>query len=165
MGKIANIHNKSPETYPEKSGQPTIFTDSRLTLPVNIFGDAFSTSLLPDVVASGGNEARIIVMYSGQLQWPYVLVDGSPVAGFAVITVGIYLDTSTTPAYSIEVFVPVSNISPATPPQPVPFSLFWETPSNGEHTIDIRAIWTAGTGTTAGAWSVNGSLVLITTPV
>ncbi len=165
MGKIAGIKGKSPDVYPpDNSGQPTIATESLTTLPVNVFSDAsppVSTSILPTALLAGGNEDRVIVMYSGQLQWPYDLVDGSPSPAFATITVGIYLDGSSTPAYSIVAFVPVSNIHPATPPQPVPFSLFWETPSDGEHIVDVRATGTTGVG----AWSVSGSLILISTPV
>ncbi len=169
MGYIVRSKGKSPEAYPpDQGGQPVIATDSLLTLPVNVFSKLLppaSVSIIPTTIPAGSDGERIIVMYSGQLQWPYALVNEEgpvvPVPSDETITVGIYLGPSTTPAYSITVFVPASNLSPVTPPQPVPFSLYWETPSDGEHVIDIRA--TAPTNN--GVWSVSGSLILISTPV
>lgn len=165
MGYIVRSKGKSPEAYPpDQGGQPVIATDSLLTLPVNVFSSLSppdSVSIIPTTIPAGSDGERIIVMYSGQLQWPYALVDDAPVPSAETITVGIYLGPDTTPAYSITVFVPASNISPVTPPQPVPFSMYWETPSDGEHVIDIRA--TAPTDN--GVWSVSGSLIIISTPV
>lgn len=165
MGYIVRSKGKSPEAYPpDQGGQPVIATDSLLTPPVNVFSSLSppaSVSIIPTTIPAGSDGERIIVMYSGQLQWPYDLVDDKPAPSDEIITVGIYLGPDTTPAYSITVFVPASNISPVTPPQPVPFSMYWETPSDGEHVIDIRA--TAPTDN--GVWSASGSLIIISTPV
>jgi hypothetical protein len=159
MGKLAGIKGKSPEAYPpDFSGQPTISSQSVVNkTPVN-FINTPPVSLLPDgPIDAGSAEERIIVMFSGQLQWP----NSSEVPGNSTVAVGIYLDGSPTPAYSIVAFVPSSGGIFPSPPQPVPFSLFWETPTDGAHEVDIKANCTTATGATA----TNGSLVLITTPV
>jgi hypothetical protein len=157
MGKIANIKNKSPETYPDNSGKPVIHTESAVnTTPVS-FGPT-PISILPDgPIESGASDARIIVMFSGQIQWS-AFSEGGPSA--SVVSVGIFLDGIST--YNISVAVPATNAFPTTPPAPTPFSLFWESTTDGAHEVDIRA-----TDTTIGniAYAVNGSLVLISTPV
>ncbi len=157
MGKIAGIKDKSLETYPEKNGPPSLSTQSVVnTTPVTATTTALF-SLLPDgPLEAGGSGDRIIVMFSGQLQWP----NATEVAAPATVAVGIYLDGSSSPSYSISVYVPASNVFPATPPQPIPFSLFWETPADGQHSVDIKAQAGAGTG----VYAANGSLVLISTP-
>jgi hypothetical protein len=166
MAKIAGIKGKSPEAYPpDNPGVPIIHTESLLTEPVEFVNTA-PVSLLPDgPVEAGSSGDRIIVMFSGQLQWPFTLVDDAPVADSVIVTVGIYLDGSSTPAYSITAFVPASNVAPATPIQPVPFSLFWETSADGAHEVDIKAEAEGTGGAVVGAWAVSGSLVLISTPV
>ena len=156
MGKIAGIKDKSLETYGEKSGQPTISTESATnTVPV-LIGSA-SVSLLPSgPIDAGGSSERIIIMFSGVFQWSYSEGIPSP----STCTVGIYLDGSPTPIYSISVRVLSTTIYP-NPAEPTPFSLFYETPLNGAHEVDIRAL----VGGDLGAYASNGSLVLISTPV
>src|SRR5208283_6113097 len=120
MAKIAGIKGQSPEAYPpDNTGQSTIHTQSLLTERVDFVGTL--TSLLPHTLQAGGAEERIIVMFSGQIQWP----NATEVAAAATVTAGIYLDGSSTPSYLITFFVPQSTVFP-NPPQPVPSSLFWE---------------------------------------
>ncbi len=159
MGKLAGIKGKSPDAYPPDSlGQPTISTQSVVNrTPVN-FINTPPVSLLPNgPIEAGGAGERIIVMFSGQLQWP----NNSEVPGNSTVAVGVYLDGSPTAFYSVVAFVPSSGGISPTQPQPVPFSLFWETSTNGAHKVDIKANCTTATGATA----ANGSLVLISTPV
>jgi hypothetical protein len=157
MGKIANIKNKSPETYPDNSGKPVIHTESAVnTTPVS-FGPT-PISILPDgPIESGASDARIIVMFSGQIQWS-AFSEGGPSA--SVVSVQIF--QGGVPVYGISVAVPATNPFPTTPPAPTPFSMFWETPTDGAYEIDVKA-----TDATVGniAYAVNGSLVLISTPV
>lgn len=160
MGKIAGIKGKSPEAYPpDNTGKPTISTESAVNPgPVALGLAPALPSLLPDgPIEAGSAGERIIVMFSGALQWP----GGDEGPASATVTVGIYLDGSSTPAYSIPIFLPSSTVSP-NPPQPVSFSLFWETPTDGVHAVDVKAQVTSGG---PGADEVNGSLVLISTPV
>ncbi len=160
MGKLAGIKGKSPDAYPpDNLGQPTISTQSVVNsnfvdIPTN--NASPPASLLPaGPIQAGGAQERIIVMFSGQLQWP----NASEIPGNSTIGVGIYLDGSL--VYSIIAFVASSStVRPDLPIAPVPFSLFWETPANGIHTVDIKA-----KGTLGAAVGANGSLVLITTPV
>jgi len=159
MGKISNFKNKSPETYTDKSGQPIISTESVTNLGPLTATSAALFSLLPHgPLEAGGSTDRIIVMFSGQLQWP----NATEVHTATSATVGIYLDGSATPSYAISVYVPDGGTNPlSNPPAPVPFSLFWETPLEGTHTVDIKAQATPGTG----VYAANCSLILITTPV
>ena len=71
MGKIAGIKDKSLETYPDKSGQPTISTQAVVNnTPVQLLKTP-PTSLLPDgPIEAGGSGESIIVMFSGVFQWP-----------------------------------------------------------------------------------------------
>jgi len=159
MSKIAGIKDKSLETYGERSGQPTISTES-LTYPTPIPLSTVltnPTSLLPaGPIEAGGSGDRIIVMFSGVLQ----RAAGESGPATAVAKIGIYLDGSSTPSYFISVFVPATNAPPTTPPLPTPFSLFWETPANGAYEVDVKAVTTSGA-----CYAANGSIVLITTPV
>lgn len=164
MGKIAGIKDKSLETYPDKSGQPTISTYGKENSDPVLLVVTTPTSLLTGAapVEAGGSGDRIIVMFSGVLQWPASGSGEGQSPENATITVGIYLDGS--PAYSIQAFVPASNLFPNIPPAPVPFSLFWETPVDGVHAVDVKAFVNSG-GLAAAAYAAQGSLVLITTPV
>ncbi len=164
MGKIAGIKDKSLETYPDKSGQPTISTYGKVNTTPTLLGLTTPISLLTGAapVEAGGSGDRIIVMFSGVFQWPASSGGEGQAPESATITVGIYLDGS--PAYSIQAFVPASNLFPTSPPAPVPFSLFWETPADGAHAVDVKAFVNSG-GAAALAYAAQGSLVLITTPV
>ncbi len=164
MGKIAGIKDKSLETYPDKSGQPTISTYGKENNNPVLLVVTTPTSLLTGAapVEAGGSGDRIIVMFSGVLQWPASGSGEGQSPENATITVGIYLDGS--PAYSIQAFVPASNLPNVNPPAPVPFSLFWETPADGAHAVDVKAFVNSG-GLAALAYAAQGSLVLISTPV
>ena len=154
MGKIAGIRGKSPEAYPpDDTGKPSISTQSSSVGPAISFGTV-PVSLLPNGPVEAGNPGeRIIVMYSGVLQW----ANATEVATAVTVDVGIYLDGS--PAYSISAFVP--GQTPNTfPTKPVPFSLFWETPTNGAHTVDVKANTVANS-----CYAASRSIVLISTPV
>jgi len=159
MGKIAGIKNKSLETYPELSGQPTISTESVTNVgPVTATISALFSLLPHGPLEAGGSTDRIIVMFSGQFEWP----NATEVHTSTTATVGVYLDGSLTPSYIISVYVPDGGTNPLTnPPAPVPFSLYWETSADGAHTVDIKAQATPGTA----VYAANCSLVLITTPV
>lgn len=163
MGKIAGIKDKSLETYPDKSGQPTISTQAVVNnTPVQLLKTP-PTSLLPDgPIEAGGSGESIIVMFSGVFQWPASGSGEGSSPEYAIITVGIYLDG--TLAYSIMVFVPASNIYPTIPPAPTPFSLFWKAPANGVHDIDVKAYVSGGPDAVV-AYANTGSIVLISTPV
>jgi len=160
MAKIAGIKGKSPEAYPpDDTGQPTISTyGTANATPIPLSTVLTNpTSLLPaGPIEAGGSSDRIIVMFSGVLQWGFGESGPAP----AVAKIGVYLDGSSTPSYFISVFVPATNAPPTTPAQPTPFSLFWETPVNGAHEVDVKAVTTSGA-----CYAAQGSLVLITTPV
>lgn len=166
MGKIAGIKNKSPEAYPDNPGQPTISTYGKKNNNPVLLVVTTPTSLLTGAapVEAGGSGDRIIVMFSGVLQWPASGSGEGQSPENATITVGIYLDSSGSPAYSIQAFVPASNLPNVNPPAPVPFSLFWETPADGAHAVDVKAFVNSG-GLAALAYAAQGSLVLISTPV
>src|SRR5208282_1523450 len=148
MGKIAGIRGKSPEAYPpDNEGQPSISTQGVTNAgPLTSIASPFS--LLPDgPIEAGGDGERIIVMFSGQLQWPNTEETGAT----STVTVGIYMDG--TLEYSIKALVLTAPFSP-NPPEPVPFSLFWETPSTGAHEIDIKVQPSASTN----VYAANNSL-------
>ncbi len=158
MGKLAGIKGKSPEAYPpDNPGKPSISTQSSSVGPAISFGTV-PVSLLPDgPIEAGDSGERVIVMYSGVLQWANS--DESPAA--VTVTVGIYLDGAGSPDYSISVFVPSTNFNPpAGAAEPTPFSLFWETPENSAHTVDVKANTVAN-----GCYASSRSIVLISTPV
>ena len=72
--------------------------------------------------------------YSGVLQWPASGSGEGQSPESATITVGIYLDGSGLFHSGLCAHRPNVN-----PPAPIPFSLFWETPANGAHTVDVKA--------------------------
>jgi len=155
MGKIAGIRDRSFETYGEKSGQPTISTQS--VVRAGPFTNVVTPfSLLPSgPIEAGGSGGRIIVMVSGQLQWPNTMETPAP----STCTVGIYLDGTLN--YSIQAFVPIGGIPNVDLPQPVSFSLYWETATAGAHEVDVKVT----PGVSTDIYAANVSVVLITTPV
>lgn len=163
MAKIAGIKGQSPEAYskpPGKRGVRTISNSNTGTL-IEI-DDAPGVSLLFEetpisIEAQAGD--RAIIMFTGSLQNP----NSEEVAASCNVNVGIYLDGSPTPVYSINPFLQFLDV----PTQSVlPISLHFETDvlAAGPHTIDVKAFVSIPTSGVS-CDSQNNFTVVIVTPV
>jgi hypothetical protein len=164
MAKIAGIKGQSPEAYSKPPGKRGVRTVGNSNTGVLVVlgntspGDSLLFDGIPISIEAAAGD-RAIIMFTGSLQDP----NATEVTASCNVNVGIYLDGSSTPVYSINPFLQFIDF----PSDCIlPISLYFETDelSAGSHTIDVRAfvsIPDAGVG----AKSQNNFTTVIVTPV
>ncbi len=139
MSKVAGIHNKSPETYPQAPIQSNVLETLRGVNPSASIGGSFATiltSLIMFTPSMAG--AYATVMVSGVIQSPSP--DGE-------VTLQIVLDPS-----GADIVELTSTFEVKAAYTPVPFSMVVETASLGAiapQSIDVQAKGLSGTAVAA----------------